>query len=84
MISGMPSHQAIMRQDEGPLSNLKREKLKGGVFMTPILSHQVGYFRQGGIVLPRMWEEKGPCVLSLEEKSGRISSWFPLVVVLRA
>jgi hypothetical protein len=63
-----------MRHDEGPLSNLKRAKLKGGVFMIPILSHQVGQFRQGGIVLPHMWEEKGMCVPSPEKKSGRISS----------
>jgi len=70
MTSGMPSHQAIMRHD----SNLKRAKLKGGVFMTPILSRQGGQFRKGGIILPHMWEEKGPCVPSPEKKSGRISS----------
>jgi hypothetical protein len=63
-----------MKQDEGSLSNFKKAKLKGGVFMTPILSHQVGQFKHGGRVLPHMWEEKGPCVPSLEEKSGRISS----------
>jgi hypothetical protein len=45
MTSGMPSHQAIMKQDEGSLSNPKKAKVKGGVFMTPILSHQVGQFR---------------------------------------
>lgn len=39
MTSGMPSHQAITMQDDGSLSNPKKAKVKGGVFMTPIMSH---------------------------------------------
>jgi hypothetical protein len=31
-----------MKGDEELLSNLKGAKMKGGVFMTPTLSHQVG------------------------------------------
>jgi hypothetical protein len=50
-----------MKRDEGSLSNLKRVEVKGGVFMTPTLSHQVGWFRQGGIVLPHMSEERKAC-----------------------
>jgi hypothetical protein len=45
MISGMPSQQAIMRGDEGSLSNFKGVKVEGGVFMTPTSSHQVGWFK---------------------------------------
>jgi len=61
MKNGQPSHQAIMKRDEGSLSNLKGVEMKGGVFMTPTLSHQIGWFRQGGTVFPRVWEEKGAC-----------------------
>ncbi len=39
MTSGMPLHEAITRQDDGSLSNPKEAKVKGGVFMTPIMSH---------------------------------------------
>jgi hypothetical protein len=45
-----------MRGDEGSLSNPRRAKVEGGVFMTPILSHQVGWFRH-------VWEEKKVCPL---------------------
>jgi hypothetical protein len=34
-----------MKGDEELLSNLKGAKVKGGVFMTLALSHQVGRFR---------------------------------------
>jgi hypothetical protein len=85
MTSGMPSNKTIMRHDEGSLSNPKRAKVKDNVFMTPIMSHQVRQFIQGVIVLAHMWEEKGSCVPSTQEKIGRISFSFPsFVVVLKA
>ncbi len=71
-ISGMPSQQAIMRGDEGSLSNPKRAKVEGGFFMTPTLSHQVGRFRCGGIVLPHVWEEKGVCPFHLKKGVGEL------------
>ncbi len=59
--------------------------MKDNVFMTPIMSHQVRQFIQGVIVLAHMWEEKGSCVPSTQEKIGRISFSFPsFVVVLKA
>ncbi len=85
IINGQPPHQAIMKSDEGSLSNPKGVKVKGGVFMTPYtLSHQVGQFKQGGTMHPHVWEEKG-CPLSPQERNGRNSSSCPsFVVVLRA
>jgi hypothetical protein len=53
--SGQPSHQTIMKRNEGSLSNLKKVKVKSGVFMTLTLSHQVGWF------IPHVWEEKRVC-----------------------
>lgn len=41
MTNGMPPHHAIMKGDEGSLSNPKGANVKCGVFMTPTLSDRV-------------------------------------------
>ncbi len=83
IISGMPSQQAIMKGDEVSLSNPKGVKVEGGIFMTPTLSHQIGWFRQGSIVLSHVWEEKGVCRFTIGKEWE--NSLFPsFVVILRA